>query len=75
MSEPNQELKAIGKTLSELRAKEKLTLNALATSAGISENRLAKLESGDAEVTILELADLAKALGTNTEDLLKNAGM
>jgi XRE family aerobic/anaerobic benzoate catabolism transcriptional regulator len=56
-----------------VRARRKdlsLTLRELGESAGLSERFLVSLESGRANVSVIRLDDLARALGTTAADLI-----
>lgn len=75
MAKSKNPLIALGKTFSELRSKAGMTTAALAKKSGIELDRLTRLEQGEAEVTVLELAAIAKALRVETGVLLATAGL
>jgi XRE family aerobic/anaerobic benzoate catabolism transcriptional regulator len=63
-------LHAIGAQVKRRRAEGGLTLAALAESSGISARFLADVEAGRANVSVVKLAHVARALGTSTQELL-----
>jgi XRE family aerobic/anaerobic benzoate catabolism transcriptional regulator len=63
-------LGALGAVVRALRAERGLTLRQLAERSGISERFLSDLEAGKANVSILRLADVARALGVAAADLV-----
>ena len=75
MTEQNHELKALGNVIQKLRAERGITSEALAKRSSLSSTRLGELERGEAEARILELAQLAKALGVTTQSLCERAGL
>jgi XRE family aerobic/anaerobic benzoate catabolism transcriptional regulator len=63
-------LRALATTVRARRTESGLTLRALATLAGVSERFLVQLESGEGNISVARLYDLADALGTSPADLL-----
>jgi len=63
-------LSALASTVRARRAESGLTLRALAQLAGVSERFLVQLESGEGNISVARLYDLADALGTSPADLL-----
>jgi XRE family aerobic/anaerobic benzoate catabolism transcriptional regulator len=66
-------LRALGGTLRACRSEAGLTLRALAERAHVSERFLVQLETGEANISIARLADVADALGTTAATLLATA--
>lgn len=64
------DLAAIGQRLHGARETRGLTLDQLATLAGLSKAHLSRLESGERQPSIGMLVDLASALGTRISTLL-----
>ncbi|KAF0179052.1 MAG: hypothetical protein FD161_1545 [Limisphaerales bacterium] len=75
MAKSKNPLIALGKSISKLRSKAGMTTAALAKKSGIKLDCLERLEAGEAEVTVLELAAIAKALHIETGVLLTTAGL
>ncbi len=65
-------LAGLGERVRALRANRGITRKRLAQASGISERFLAQLESGTGNISILRLADVARALRTRPADLLKD---
>jgi XRE family aerobic/anaerobic benzoate catabolism transcriptional regulator len=63
-------LRALGGAVRARRAERGLTLRALAARAGVSERFLASLESGDGNISVARLQDVAEALETTAAELL-----
>jgi len=63
-------LRALGARVRARRNALGLTLRALAKNAHVSERFLAALESGDGNISVARLADVAEALATSASDLL-----
>jgi DNA-binding XRE family transcriptional regulator len=62
---------ALSDSLKERRIREKLTQVELARIAGTSQSRVAKMETGDASVSLDLLVKTLLALGASSEDLAK----
>lgn len=65
-------LRMLGDRVREARASRGMTRKILARDSGVSERYLAQLESGQGNVSILLLRDIAKALDISLEVLLLN---
>ncbi|MFO0679282.1 MAG: shikimate kinase [Polyangiaceae bacterium] len=63
-------LHALGGHVRAERQARGLSIRALAERAGMSERFLAQLESGDGNISVARLADVALALGTPVSELL-----
>lgn len=63
-------LKLLGERVREARANRGMTRKILARDSGVSERYLAQLESGQGNVSILLLRDIAQALSLELEALL-----
>ncbi|MGH7296826.1 MAG: shikimate kinase [Polyangiaceae bacterium] len=63
-------LRALGATVRARRNDLGITMRALATRAEVSERFLAQLESGEGNISVARLQDVAEALGTTAGDLL-----
>src|SRR5438309_5975075 len=64
-------VKALGARVRERRREADMTLAALAASCGLSRRFLADVEGGRANISIVNLARLAHALGTSPGPLLE----
>ena len=62
----------IGKQIYTLRKKLKLTQASLASSAGMEESALQRIEAGRTNPTIKTLYKVSKALNVDIKDLFKN---
>ena len=75
MSHPTPEddtlLRAVGSQVRRRRSDRSLTLSQLADHSGISARFLADLEAGRANISIVNLAHVARALGTSPGELLE----
>jgi XRE family aerobic/anaerobic benzoate catabolism transcriptional regulator len=63
-------LRALGTAVRARRTGLALTLRTLAERAGVSERFLAQLESGEGNISVARLEDVAVAMGTSAADLL-----
>jgi XRE family transcriptional regulator, aerobic/anaerobic benzoate catabolism transcriptional regulator len=63
-------LRALATSVRARRASHGLTIRALAALAGVSERFLVQLESGEGNISVARLYDLAEALETNPAELL-----
>jgi len=63
-------LKALGERVREARANRGMSRRILARDSGVSERYLAQLESGQGNVSVLRLRDIARALDIRLETLL-----
>jgi XRE family aerobic/anaerobic benzoate catabolism transcriptional regulator len=66
-------LEALGRTVRTRRNDQGLTMRVLAGRAGVSERFLLQLESGEGNISVARLQDVAEALGTSAADLLSSA--
>ncbi len=64
-------LAALGERVRAWRERHRITRRALAQSSGVSERYLAQLESGQGNMSILLLRQLAKAMQVPVEDLVR----
>ena len=60
----------VGAKIKEIRAKEKLTLDQLAKSSGVSKSMLSQIERGRTNPTLGTLWSLTKSLGIDIPELL-----
>ncbi len=67
-------LELLGARVRGLRAQRGLTRRQLAASSGLSERFMAELEAGRANISVLNLAHLAQALGVRPASLIEEAG-
>ena len=65
-------LAAIGERVREIRARRGMTRSTLAHDSGVSERYLASLESGQGNVSILLLKQIAQAIDVPVEQLTRN---
>jgi XRE family aerobic/anaerobic benzoate catabolism transcriptional regulator len=63
----------LGAAVRARRSERGLTIKALAEAARVSERFLAALESGEGNISVVRLADVADALGTSAAELLARA--
>src|SRR5215831_13462885 len=63
-------LKRLGDRVREARASRGMTRRILARDSGVSERYLAQLESGQGNISILLLRDIARALDIRLESLV-----
>jgi XRE family aerobic/anaerobic benzoate catabolism transcriptional regulator len=69
--EKHPALAELGARVRALRQQRKLTLRQLAGQAGLSERFVSELESGRANISVLNLLELAAALGVEAAELLR----
>ncbi len=67
-------LRTLGERVREARARRGMTRRILARDSGVSERHLAQLETGQANVSVLLLAQISAALGLSAADLLRRSG-
>lgn len=67
-------LTALGRRVRELRHGRSWTLDDLSQAAGVSSRFLADVEAGRGNISVLRLADVARALGHPVAELLAEAG-
>ncbi len=63
-------LRALGHAVRTRRSQLGLTMRTLAERAGVSERFLAQLETGEGNISVVRLQDVAEALGTTASYLL-----
>jgi transcriptional regulator with XRE-family HTH domain len=66
-------LRGLGEEVRELRARKKLSQEALAGLAGIHTNVVGRLERGSYNPTVMTLAALATKLGVTLEEMFRGA--
>jgi transcriptional regulator with XRE-family HTH domain len=66
-----QHLKAFGRKIADLRHKRGFTQEQLADKANLTLRTIASIEQGKRWARLSTLHKLAKALGVNTDELLK----
>src|SRR5438105_14129691 len=66
-------LSAIGLAVRGLREQRGLTRRELARKSGVSERYLAELETGQGNISVARLHDVARALGTSVGEVLVTA--
>jgi XRE family aerobic/anaerobic benzoate catabolism transcriptional regulator len=66
-------LRALGAAVRARRAERGATMRVLAQLAGVSVRYLVQLESGDGNISVARLEDIAEALGTSSAELLATA--
>lgn len=74
-TDKDQLLVMLGAAVRARRATLDLSQEALADLAGIDRSHMGKIERGERNVTILNIAKLAGALSCRPSDLLLNAGL
>ena len=67
-------LRALAQRVRERRRRLGWTRSDLARASGLSVRFLARVEAGDGNISILRLADLARALGVGVDVLLREVG-
>lgn len=68
-------LKRLGDAVRAARKALALSQEALADAAGIDRSHMGKIERGERNVTLLNVARIAKAIGCKPSDLLASAGL
>ncbi len=71
----DQSLASLGNAVRERRKAQKLSQEALADASGIDRSHMGKIERGERNVTFLNIARIAAALGCKPSDLLITAGL
>jgi XRE family aerobic/anaerobic benzoate catabolism transcriptional regulator len=67
-------LRTLGSTVRARRTEKSLTLRELGEAAGVSQRFLVQLETGEGNISVARLEDVAEALGTTAAQLLTAAG-
>ena len=69
-------LARLGEAIRKARLeRDRMSQEALADGAGIDRSHMGKIERGQMNVTLLNLARIAKAIGCKPSDLLASAGL
>lgn len=68
-------LKSLGGVIREHRKARHLSQEALADASGIDRSHMGKIERGERNVTLLNLAKIARALGSKPSALLIKADL
>ena len=71
----DQSLASLGNVVRARRKAQKLSQEALADASGIDRSHMGKIERGERNVTFLNIARIATALGCKPSDLLIAAGL
>lgn len=71
----NGDLVAFGQAVRACRKEANLSQEALADLAEIDRSHMGKIERGERNVTLLNIARIARALGLEPSDLLRTAGI
>lgn len=69
------QLKALGAAVRAARKARGMSQEALADAAGIDRSHMGKIERGERNVTLLNVARIASALGLRVSGLLSDAGL
>jgi XRE family aerobic/anaerobic benzoate catabolism transcriptional regulator len=70
-SDETEYLRALGERIREARARRGMTRKILARDSGVSERYLAQLESGQGNISIILLRQVAQAMGLPLADLVR----
>ena len=68
-------LLALGRVIRGVRKARGLSQEALADAAGIDRSHMGKIERGERNVTILNVARIAAALDAQPSELFRDAGL
>jgi len=68
--EDGEFLRQVGDHIRDLRAQRGMTRKILARDSGVSERYLAQLESGQGNISIVRLRDVAQAMGMPLQDVI-----
>lgn len=71
----DQSLTRLGRAVRARRTQQALSQEALADAAGIDRSHMGKIERGERNVTFLNIARIASALGCKPSDLLLDADL
>lgn len=69
------QLKALGEAVRALRKTMGLSQEALADAAGVDRSHMGKIERGERNVTLLNIARIAAALNEKPSNILRAAGL
>ena len=70
MDKKQDALRKLGRRLGELRRQKNITLEQLATVAGLTIQQLAAIEAGDLDPAITTLFHIAQGLGLSLSELI-----
>lgn len=70
-----QRLRRLGDTIRQRRKAMGLTQEALADAAGIDRSHMGKIERGERNLTLINIARIAEALGHRPSELMASAGL
>ncbi|MDD5249496.1 MAG: helix-turn-helix transcriptional regulator [Rhodocyclaceae bacterium] len=70
-ADDSEYLRLLGERIRELRARRGMTRRILATDSGVSERFLAQLETGQGNISIVRLRQVAQAMGLPVDDLIR----
>ena len=73
-SDASDLLLALGRVIRGVRKARGLSQEALADAAGIDRSHMGKIERGERNVTILNIARIAAALNAQPSQILREAG-
>ncbi len=65
----------LGEAVREARKARGLSQEAIADAAGIDRSHMGKIERGERNVTVLNLAKIAAALNASASDILRSSGL
>lgn len=71
----DRSLVRLGEAVRAARKGRGMSQETLADAAGIDRSHMGKIERGERNVTLLNLARIAKAIGCKPSDLLASAGL
>jgi transcriptional regulator with XRE-family HTH domain len=69
----NKFSKVVGRIVAEIRMQRELSQDELAVRAAVKANYIARLESGEHEITVQLLHRVADALGLDVSELIRRA--
>lgn len=68
-------LKKLGAAIRSVRADKGMSQEALADAAGVDRSHMGKIERGERNVSVLNVARVAEALGISVASLMALAGL
>lgn len=74
-TDDQQRLKKLGAAVRAARLERKLSQEALADASGLDRSHMGKIERGERNVSVLNVARVADALGVTAASLLASAGI
>ncbi|MGB7370800.1 helix-turn-helix domain-containing protein [Erythrobacter sp.] len=75
INDPNEILQRIGRAIRELRTEAGLSQEALADASSIDRSHLGRIERGERNLSVLNLARIARALNLSGSGLLEIAAV